>query len=44
MYEVEKVLGKGSYGSVLKACCRNTGRLVALKIMINEAESEYDVI
>ena len=34
-YEVKELIGKGSFGCVLKAQCRLTGRLVALKIVIN---------
>lgn len=31
-YEFIKVIGKGSYGLVSKAKCKNTGRIVAIKI------------
>jgi len=34
-YKVVEVIGKGSYGCVSKAVCRETGRQVALKVMKN---------
>ena len=34
-YEMLEVLGKGSYGTVSKGKCRQTGRIVALKVMEN---------
>ena len=37
-------LGKGSYGTVSKAKCKATGRIVALKILENICKSEYDTI
>jgi serine/threonine protein kinase len=43
-YEIIEVLGKGSYGCVSKARCKNTGRIVALKIMENQTDTEYDTI
>ena len=38
------VIGKGSYGCVSKAKCRITGQLVAIKIMENHTDTEYDTI
>lgn len=38
------VVGKGSYGCVSKARCRTSGVLVAVKVMENQAETEYDTI
>ena len=43
-YEIVDLLGKGSYGCVLKGVCKSTSRKVALKIMVNQAEREYDCI
>ena len=43
-YEITEVLGKGSYGCVSKAKCKTTGRVVALKIMENQTDTEYDTI
>ena len=43
-YEIIEVLGKGSYGCVSKAMCLKTGRTVALKIMENQTNTEYDTI
>ena len=34
-YQIVEILGKGSYGCVSKATCRSTGRVVALKIMVD---------
>ena len=34
-YKIIEVIGKGSYGCVSKAKCKETGRLVALKVMKN---------
>ena len=39
-----KPFGQGSYGSVSKGQCRVTGRLVALKIMEDQAHNQYDCI
>ena len=39
-----ELIGSGSYGSVYKGVCRSTGRNVALKIMQDQAKSEYDCI
>jgi serine/threonine protein kinase len=43
-YEILGYLGKGSYGCVSKARCRETGRLVALKTMKNAQLTEYELI
>ena len=43
-YELTELIGSGSYGSVYKGVCRNTGRNVALKIMQDQAKYEYDCI
>lgn len=43
-YEFIEILGKGSYGCVSKAKCLKTGRIVALKIMENQTNTEYDTI
>ena len=32
-YELKSIIGKGSYGCVTKAKCKQTGREVALKVM-----------
>ena len=37
-------IGKGSYGTVQKGKCRVTGRPVALKIIENRSDIEYDCI
>ena len=43
-YEFIEVLGKGSYGCVSKGRCKQTGRIVALKVMENQTNTEYDTI
>ena len=43
-YEILGYIGKGSYGCVSKARCRETGRLVALKVMKNSQLTEYELI
>ena len=43
-YEFIEVLGRGSYGCVSKGRCKATGRIVALKIMENQTDTEYDTI
>jgi len=43
-YEIIKVIGKGSYGCVTKAKCKETGKLVALKVMKNQTKTEYEII
>lgn len=32
-YEIEKVLGRGRYGKVVKAKCKLTGKHVAIKLI-----------
>ena len=34
-YKIIEVIGKGSYGCVSKAKCKESGRMVALKVMKN---------
>ena len=43
-YKVIEVIGKGSYGCVSKAMCRETGKYVALKVMKNQTLTEYELI
>lgn len=43
-YEVIEVVGHGSYGCVSQGKCKKTGRLVAMKIMRNQATMEYEII
>jgi serine/threonine protein kinase len=43
-YKVVEVIGKGSYGCVSKAKDRETGRVVALKVMKNQTLTEYELI
>ena len=43
-YELIAVIGKGEYGCVSKAKCLTTGELVALKIVENHDNTEYDII
>ena len=43
-YKIIQVIGKGSYGCVSKATCIDTGKNVALKVMINKNETEYEFI
>lgn len=43
-YELMTIVGKGSYGCVTKAKCKITGQLVAIKIMENHTDTEYDTI
>lgn len=43
-YDIIEIIGKGSYGYVSRGICKTTGREVALKIMINQTKTEYDVI
>ena len=43
-YKIIKVIGKGSYGCVSKAKCKETGRMVALKVMKNQTLTEYELI
>lgn len=43
-YKVVEVIGKGSYGCVSKAQCKQTGKFVALKVMKNQTLTEYELI
>jgi len=43
-YEIIKLIGKGSYGNVFKARCKETGVLVALKVMKTRDSCDYDLI
>ena len=43
-YEFIEMIGKGSYGCVSKGKCKTTGKHVALKILVNQTETEYDTI
>ena len=38
------VIGKGEYGCVSKGKCLKTGELVAVKIVENHDNTEYDII
>ena len=39
-----ELVGKGSYGSVSKGKCKKTGRIVALKVIEGQKNTEYDTI
>jgi len=43
-YEIIKLVGKGSYGKVSKAKCKQTGKFVALKVLKYKHKSDYDLI
>lgn len=43
-YELHSVIGKGAYGCVSKGKCIKTGELVAIKILENIQNEEYDLI
>ena len=43
-YEVIELVGNGSYGCVSQGKCKKTGRIVAMKIMKNQATMEYEII
>ena len=43
-YELLKVIGRGSYGCVSKAKCKNTGKFVAIKVFEKHTNSEYDTV
>ena len=43
-YEVLQLIGKGGQGSVIKAKCRATQRLVALKFLANQCYNGTDYI
>jgi len=41
---LHQTIGKGSYGFVVKAVHRASGKMVALKIMKNPVVTEYEII
>lgn len=43
-YDIKTVIGKGSYGCVSRAKCKRTGREVALKVMQQQSQTEYEII
>ena len=43
-YFFTDLIGKGSYGSVSKGKCKKTGRVVALKVIEGQKNTEYDTI
>ena len=43
-YEILQLIGKGSYGAVSKGRCKATGKEVALKILIDQVDTEYNAI
>ena len=43
-YDLEEVVGEGSYGQVIKGVCKKTHRDVAIKFIQNVCESEYDCV
>lgn len=43
-YELLKVIGRGSYGCVSKAKCKDTGKFVAIKVFEKHSSSEYDTV
>lgn len=43
-YEVIEIIGKGSYGCVSKGRCKKTGKIIALKIIQTESQTEYELI
>lgn len=43
-YDIKSIIGKGSYGCVTKAKCKRTGRDVALKVMQQQSQTEYEII
>lgn len=38
------MIGKGSYGTVSKGICLATGRIIAVKILINQCKTEYNTL
>jgi serine/threonine protein kinase len=38
------IVGRGSYGQVLKARCKTTGKSVAIKLITNLDNDEYDYV
>ena len=42
-YEMVEVIGKGSYGCVSIGKCKVTGQIVALKVMVDQTSTEYEI-
>jgi|NorSeaMetagenome_1021524.scaffolds.fasta_scaffold877588_1 serine/threonine protein kinase len=43
-YQILKKIGKGSFGTVVEAKCRQTGITVAIKCIEGFAEYDYDCV
>jgi len=43
-FRIEKLLGSGSYGKVVQATCKTTGKLVAIKFIQGIFKNEYDCV
>lgn len=43
-YTIDKAVGKGSYGTVVKAVCKASGQKVAIKHMTGFQQHEYDCV
>ena len=43
-YKIKEEIGKGAYGSVYRGVCKISNRQVALKILNNRLNSEYDYV
>lgn len=43
-YELESVIGKGSYGQVVQGRNRHNGQIVAIKLIKDVFSSEYDIM
>ena len=43
-YNLEEIVGEGSYGQVIKGKCKKTSREVAIKFIQNVCESDYDCV
>lgn len=43
-YEITELIGKGSYGCVTKGICKKTAKIVALKVIQTEVQTEYELI
>ena len=43
-YEIKEIVGAGSYGSVVKASCKFTGEIVAIKMVQNFTEHSYQLV